>query len=353
MVMAPAALNYKLWLTVGEVLDERGVNFSGPQSVRVPVAMFQTGGSSRTVLYPGVFTAPRVRTYADQFGTVLTSTSKREISFSLIFEGNSRDDIYRTWNLINRQLVRAIRASGPNPIGKGVVLVQQTETAQQPTLWDVVSGVLTDVDANLPGIQLWGGVCQLAIMPFARGATVGPGSFGSTITNGVNGTYFKNVPGDEQAIYELRLRGKSTGGNVITRVRIARRSHPDLTSGAFTPSYTRSDSITTSPTYQQLTSQASAAGAFQTGRFGLYGVFNDSVPIIAQPVISQPVVTPSNGAIGAGVWDAVVVSKDASGNPVAGVVAREAVVQNLLASGLGASALTLFMYDDFETQADA
>ena len=304
------------WLCADEKYQADIVSFSGssddPNAVTIPAVMIQTG-SARTALYPGIYRAPRVRTYSDKFGTPTTITDAKEISFSAIVYGDSMDDIYGKWQQINSYFDRAEIAASPFPRGSGVILIEQINDAEQATWWDVKSGVITDVDFNIPQENIFAAVIQLTVLPFSRGRpNVIP--FGSTVTNGTGSSFYLPYSGgDAPGLFELRLSDQSAPGHYITWVGIGRRWYPQMAASDFTPWYPENYNITTSNVWKQILQQASAPGAHQTGMFGVYAVVNDASPIIGQPA-NLATVADAFGTLSDGFVTAVIAPKDVNGN---------------------------------------
>lgn len=301
------------WLSADPKYFQDIVDFSLPNDLVIPVVTIQTG-SSRASISPGVYRESRVRTYADKFGTPTTLTDLKEITFSAIMYGTSMDEIYSKWQQINSYLDRAQIASSPFPRGSGVVLAEQINDANDITIWDVVSGVLTDADFNLPDTDIFAAIVQLAVLPYSRGRIKVVG-LGSTLTNGTNaGFYVPRPGGDAPGLFELRLKDMSANGHYITWVAIGRRWYPVMASGDFTPWYAQSASITTSSLIQQLiTTQVSAGGKHDTGLFGVYAIVNDASPVLNAPKSISLLQQNSVGTIANGYAEMVFVPRDVIG----------------------------------------
>lgn len=289
------------WLCGDEKYLMDTFDFSVTDGTNIPVVTLQTG-SSRTAMYPGVYREPRVRTYSDKIATPTGWNVPKNITFSALLYGTSMDEIYAKFSKIQSLLDRAQIFSSPFSRGTGVVFAEQLNDAQEFTFWDVISGVLTDVDMNLPGTDWIGAIVQLVVAPYSRG-TPQVLAYGSTITNGVNGKlYIPNVLGDAPGILEFRLFDVSTGGQFITWVGVGRRWYPQMAATDMTPIYAESASITTSQAWQQILAQASAAGKHQTGLFDVWGMFNDASPLVGQPTTVNTVLDSLAGALTPGVW---------------------------------------------------
>jgi hypothetical protein len=300
------------WLSADEKYYSDYIDFTaGVGDLVIPVVMLQTG-SSRAPLYPGVYRSPRIRTYSDKFGAPTTITSPKEITFSAAVFGKTMDEIYAKFQQINSYLDRAEIAASPFPRGSGVVLIEQLNDAAEITVWDVLSGVLTDVDFNLPGVNLAAAVVQLTVLPFSRG-TPRIVDFGSTLTNGTNaGYYLPYQGGDGPGLFELRLKDTSVG-KTITWIGVGVRSYPYMSATDFTPWYLQGKNIATTGSWQKILQQTSAPGKHQTGLFGVYAIVNDMSEVIQPPESVMTSVSFGGGSLPNGLLTIVLAPKNAIG----------------------------------------
>lgn len=354
----------RLWLCGNEdfdptdaVLFGEGGDFNGDvfgdRSFTMPVTSLSgttsTGGSGRTA-QPGLFHDPRVRTFSDKLATPTTSADMRPITFLARLEAQppyTFDQIKRNWAKVEDLLDRAEQAASPFSRGTGVTLIEFLEDSEVYTIWDVVSGLASDIDPNTPGSNMYGMVVQLVVLPFGRGLPVVT-PFGSTQNNGA-ALYVTGTEGDADALFEIRLKDVSLGGFNIGRVRVARRSYRSLLSTDFTPFYSLAGTVNLSGAYQTLATQTLNTGKHQTGLLAALAVLNDASPVIGQPGI---VATQKNGTglLSSGLWQYVFVGQDTNGRwgPPSGLISLP--VANAISSGGLQVPMNILDYDGAESQ---
>ena len=279
------------WLCADERYLTDRIDFTataGADDIAIPVVMIQTG-NSRSPIYPGIYREPRVRTYSDKFGTPTTLTTVKEITFAAVLGGRSMNEIYAKWQRIESYFDRAQIAASPFPRGTGVVFVEQINDATALTFWDVISGVLTDVDMNIPGSIHFAAVVQLSVLPFSRGAAaLGPADLSPRAVGTGASYYLPNVPGDAPGIFELSITDTSPPGHNISWAFVGRRSYPIMGQGDFTPWYQRNDVVFLSPAFQQVGLPVySNGGPHDTGLFGVWAAIEDDTIVTLAPTNIQ------------------------------------------------------------------
>jgi hypothetical protein len=338
------------WLCADERYLTDRIDFTsdqGADDVAIPVVMIQTG-NSRSPLYPGIYREPRIRTYSDKFGTPTTLTTVKEITFAAVLGGKTMDEIFQKWQRIERYFDQAQIAASPFPRGSGVVLIEQINNATAMTYWDVISGVITDVDMNIPGTLHYAAVVQLSVLPFSRGTPLlGPADPASRPVGGGASYYLPNVPGDAPGIFELSLTDTTpTSSRNITWVFIGRRSYPMMAQADFTPWYPI-DQVTNPPVllsaaFQRVTRLFSNGGPQDTGLFGVWAVVNDGTVVVLPPTNIQTQAILGTGTIPNGFVEMALAPYDGFGR-LGNVSARQVVsLQNPAQTG------NVQLFEDFE-----
>lgn len=120
--------------------------------------------------------------------------------------------------------------------------------------------------------------------------------YAEVLTNGNSGIWLPNVPGDTDALCRLTLTDVSTGGVVINRVRLGRRSLPGMAQTDFAPVAHAVAATETLPTMYVLSLGGATAGTF-TLSFG--GQTTSAQAFNVPPVTLQSALT-GLSSIGAG-----------------------------------------------------
>lgn len=250
----------------------------------------------------------------------------RIVSFALDIRSSTSDGMWAAYRALIKKFRQAEQAAGPHGRGSRVTLGVQIADATTMIYFDVVAG-RAEIAPEAFGVPMteadWmiGVFVTLICEPFARSAAVTLSASG-TITNddgspatvgntGNVSLYLPDIPGDVEALLQLKLIDVSTGSTFLNRMRIARRSRdsmsastdfdPLLLGAANSPGTSAADAtaiggnrirITTSQDWQDIADYSGAStGPNNSGVFDLWAVARTSVSII-RPTITGATDTP-------------------------------------------------------------
>jgi hypothetical protein len=138
------------------------------------------------------------------------------------------------WQTIELKRIEAERGSGPWGMGSSnLVLYVEYPGETGVSFIDVYDIQFDPADLYQVGAVM-AATATLTCSKYARGAPVTYGPF--SVAGGGNAVWVSGaVPGDAPALARIKITDQSTGGTVLTRVRLGRHDHPLLVQGDLNP----------------------------------------------------------------------------------------------------------------------